>query len=795
MDLYSHGASSLPADSLYQQKVWYAQEGPRHISIAYLGQPEGSKCLPSRPDVLVVFKTLFGVFYLAGTVTMLVYARKEDRTELVLLSAVVGTAVIFILVSLSEHYHSIAPRTLTTLYAVVGTAFYAYPLWGLSEIRALPVYLYADVAAAVSLFALIFLESTNKRSLLIPMDHPPVYESTLSFLIKPFFPHSVPLLYAGYSRRITLPELRDIPLYLRSDPATEKLMAALAIEDKTSSRARSGHLAVIFFEPHHSAAAGIDGNVRVDKAQVTLLEQMITFMSDKSIPKKRGTLLVAAYFVVYVSLAISNYVFAGKVNTFIVLYRSALTGSLYAKTLRLTSMAVRELGQGAATTYMFVDVEKVTNGFQTLQELWSAVMTIIVACSISRFVGAAQKAWLKAVDVRIKLLTSVLGQLLPVKLGAYEAALSAKINALRELETKALGSFLYYISIAGTLSNIGGSALFLVTLAAYAGLLANGWGSLPPLDVSRVFTLFTVVNLLNSPLNSIGQTLPQLFASFASLGRIQGFLQLPEKPADSVDAVVDDVSADGVKESTVEVSLKGCTFAWDDQTHVLKDISLELAPRELHMVVGSVASGKSSLLMSILEETTLVEGKVRVKAPKIALASQTPFIYLGTLRANILLDSPYDEASYDQVIHACGLRQDIETLPRRDMTKLGDNGTTLSGGQRQRLLAATSSAYRSTAVFSYPSIHDRFGAGPPSSLESNPTLTSSRTHAVVGNVAGSSSCCVHLIAIAIAAPGMRDSREELSRKKHFRLQCTTPARRCIGPAQIFPKEYQPLAGT
>lgn len=28
-----------------------------------------------------------------------------------------------------------------------------------------------------------------------------------------------------------------------------------------------------------------------------------------------------------------------------VLYRSALTGSLYAKTLRLTSMAARELGQ------------------------------------------------------------------------------------------------------------------------------------------------------------------------------------------------------------------------------------------------------------------------------------------------------------------------------------------------------------------------------------------------------------------------------------------------------------------
>lgn len=65
---------------------------------------------------------------------------------------------------------------------------------------------------------------------------PPAYESTLSFLVKPFFPHIVPILFIGARRRIKLPELRDIPLHLRSDPATEKLLAALAVEDSTSDR-------------------------------------------------------------------------------------------------------------------------------------------------------------------------------------------------------------------------------------------------------------------------------------------------------------------------------------------------------------------------------------------------------------------------------------------------------------------------------------------------------------------------------------------------------------------------------
>jgi hypothetical protein len=88
------------------------------------------------------------------------------------------------------------------------------------------------------------------------------------------------------------------------------------------------------------------------------------------------------------------------------------------------------------------------------------------------------------------------------------------------------------------------------------------------------------------------------------------------------------------------VSLSRCTFTWDDEekTPVLADLTLDLAPRELHLVVGAVASvridcidyaiinfkalidvlqGKSSLLMSILRETTLVEGTLRVNARKV----------------------------------------------------------------------------------------------------------------------------------------------------------------------------------
>ncbi|KAJ6486599.1 P-loop containing nucleoside triphosphate hydrolase protein [Mycena vulgaris] len=732
MEVYSHGASWLPVESFYEQTRF----SPRFMSpdilqssnlttFAFLvalsallarivANQKLPRCLAGKLDILVTLKALVGAIYIAAAVTILGYAKADS--EWVLPSAGVAAALTFVVASISEHYHSIAPSTLTTLYAIFGAAFYAYTARGLYEMLALPVGLYATSAVAVSLFAFIFLESKSKRSLLLPTDAPPAYESTLSFLVKPFFPHILPLLYIGSKRRITLPELRDIPLHLQADPATEKLLAALATGDKTSNRYLVKSTIKAFGGQFLSPVLPRLLIMVATFSQVTLVEQMILYVSDKSLPKERGTFLIAAYFVVYVLLAISNYVYSEKVNAFMVLYGSALTGSLYAKTLCLTSMAAREIGQGAATTYMSVDVEKVTSGFQTFQELWAAVVTIVIGCTmlwykagyvmfapllfiitllsststLGSFVGSAQKAWLAAIDIRIKLLTSVLGQLLPIKLGAYEASLERKINALRKSETEALKRFMYLVCLAGTLSNIGATAAFLVTLAAYAVMLAHGWGDLAPLDVSRIFTLFTIVNILNGPLNMIGQTLPQLFASYASLGRIQGFLQLPEKAESEQELEADlvDVGEDGVKVSTVQVSLKGCTFAWDDKTQVLHDTTLELSPRELHMVVGSVASGKSSLLMSILGETRLVEGVLKVKAHKIALASQTPFIYPGTLRANILLDSPWDEVFYEQVIHACGLRQDIEALPRRDMVKLGDKGATLSGGQRQRLAIA-----------------------------------------------------------------------------------------------------------
>lgn len=53
-----------------------------------------------------------------------------------------------------------------------------------------------------------------------------------------------------------------------------------------------------------------------------------------------------------------------------------------------------------------------------------------------------------------------------------------------------------------------------------------------------------------------------------------------------------------------------------------------------------------------------------------------------------MFGSAYNKKWYDQVIDACCLSQDINSLPDKDMTEIGEKGINLSGGQKARICLA-----------------------------------------------------------------------------------------------------------
>ena len=72
----------------------------------------------------------------------------------------------------------------------------------------------------------------------------------------------------------------------------------------------------------------------------------------------------------------------------------------------------------------------------------------------------------------------------------------------------------------------------------------------------------------------------------------------------------------------------------------------------------------------------------------MAYVSQKPWLVNATLRDNILFGSEYHPRRYRNVLKICALQPDVDILPGRDLTVIGEKGINLSGGQKQRISIA-----------------------------------------------------------------------------------------------------------
>jgi ABC-type multidrug transport system fused ATPase/permease subunit len=136
------------------------------------------------------------------------------------------------------------------------------------------------------------------------------------------------------------------------------------------------------------------------------------------------------------------------------------------------------------------------------------------------------------------------------------------------------------------------------------------------------------------------------------------------------------------------LTLTKMSAAWNnDQRCVLLQISLTADSNHLLMVTGPVGSGKSSLLLAILEEIPKIRGAIEIQG-RIAYVSQIPWIFSGTIRDNILFGQHLDEARYNRILEICDLHKDINCFPNGDLSIIGQRGVGLSGGQRARVSLA-----------------------------------------------------------------------------------------------------------
>nr|XP_049698223.1 ATP-binding cassette sub-family C member 4 isoform X1 [Helicoverpa armigera] len=148
----------------------------------------------------------------------------------------------------------------------------------------------------------------------------------------------------------------------------------------------------------------------------------------------------------------------------------------------------------------------------------------------------------------------------------------------------------------------------------------------------------------------------------------------------------------------VGILIQNVSASWtDDGPITLNQLNLMVPKGKLCAIIGSVGSGKSSVLQLLLSELRSSNGRIYLSGP-LSYASQEPWLFVATVRQNILFGLPYNSKKYKEVVRVCALQKDFQQFPHGDQTLVGERGASLSGGQRARINLARA-VYRQAEIY------------------------------------------------------------------------------------------------
>ena len=150
-----------------------------------------------------------------------------------------------------------------------------------------------------------------------------------------------------------------------------------------------------------------------------------------------------------------------------------------------------------------------------------------------------------------------------------------------------------------------------------------------------------------------------------------------------------------------EVIYENVGFSYSPERVVLKNVSLHARPGEMIALVGPTGAGKSTLVNLLPAFYEVTSGRILIDRQdtrhvrldwlraQIAIVSQEPFLFNGTVRENILygkLDASGDEL--DAAAGAANCHEFLARLPDAYETRVGERGVKLSVGEKQRVSIA-----------------------------------------------------------------------------------------------------------
>lgn len=346
-------------------------------------------------------------------------------------------------------------------------------------------------------------------------------------------------------------------------------------------------------------------------------------------------------------------------------------------------------------------------GFSSFAGIVLMVLMLPVNLFIARQFNKVQNMILKGTDARIHATNEVLQNIRIIKYFAWEQRFQDIVNEKRRAELKSLRRRYILWSTAATVWY--GTPILITFLSFFLYTVVEK----KQLTPSIAFPALSMFSLLRVPLDQLADMVAHVQESKVSLDRVDKYLN--EEETGKYDQLQESSSSDG----PAKIGIEKATLTWGTtkpktQTSPNTDgadafrlinIDVDFPVGKLSIIAGATGSGKTSLLMALLGEMRLIEGRVhlpggmssRADLPvdpetglidSIAYCAQEAWLVNDTVKENIIFASPYDEKRYRAVLKACALERDITILDAGDQTLVGEKGISLSGGQKQRISLA-----------------------------------------------------------------------------------------------------------
>jgi subfamily B ATP-binding cassette protein MsbA len=164
-----------------------------------------------------------------------------------------------------------------------------------------------------------------------------------------------------------------------------------------------------------------------------------------------------------------------------------------------------------------------------------------------------------------------------------------------------------------------------------------------------------------------------------------------------------EVNGDDKVSSIQNIEFKNLSFSYNKKNTVLRNINLNIKPKQSIAFIGESGSGKTTLINLLAGLLKPGSGDLLINQKsihsielvnyrrRIGYITQEPIIFDDTLFNNVTLWDQKNEENltrFREAIKKSQLSSFISDLSDKEEERLGNNGVTLSGGQKQRISIA-----------------------------------------------------------------------------------------------------------